>query len=262
MFKKPFKVSGSHSLSNKDKKKLREKLEKKQQYSKELADFILDDSNYDSDEELRVCKIAQSKCAYYQRGANPLLFCADGDKLNTHVPIEPSLYLMFQQTLLTMQSGAALAKAAYDSSGAVRVYLKQDVEKFLFRGADLMWPGIFHISTEEFKQNDVVVILARNTLISDYISTLGDDDNENGDSEGEEETKDDEAGRAPTSLRQCPNNHPLVYRLEAKERKNSGGAQAEGVNLICDGCKKSINSKYGYFSCDNECDFDLCSSCG
>merc|ERR1712226_753729 len=95
MFKKPFKVSGAHFLSNKDKKKLREKLEKKQKYSKQLVDYILDDSNFD-DEELEVCKIAQSKCAFYQRGGNPLLFCADGDKLNTHVPIEPSLYLMFQ----------------------------------------------------------------------------------------------------------------------------------------------------------------------
>ena len=95
--------------------------------------------------------------------------------------------------------------AAYDSSGAVRVYLKQGVEKFLFRGADLMWPGIFYVSTEEFKQHDVVVILARNTLISDYISTLGDYDENNEDEEDgdvgagktaddvmdEEETKDD-----------------------------------------------------------------------
>ena len=48
-----------------------------------------------------------------------------------------------------------------------------------------MWPGIFHISTEEFQQNDVVVILARNTLISDYISTLG-DNNENDGSDSEE----------------------------------------------------------------------------
>ena len=63
MFKKPFKVSGAHFLSNKDKKKLREKLEKKQKYSKQLVDYILDDSNFD-DEELEVCKIAQSKCAF------------------------------------------------------------------------------------------------------------------------------------------------------------------------------------------------------
>ena len=65
MFKKPFKVANSHSLSNKDKKKLREKLVKQQNYSAELADYIMDDSNYDADEELRVCKIAQSKCVLY-----------------------------------------------------------------------------------------------------------------------------------------------------------------------------------------------------
>ena len=206
MFKKPFKVSNSHSLSNKDKKKLREKLVQKQKYSAQLVDHILSDANYDSDDEFKVCKIAGSKCAYYQRGANPLLFCADGDKLTSHVPIEPSLYLVFQQMLLAEQNLIESAAAAYDTTGAVRVYLKQGVEKFLFRGAPLMWPGIFHISTEEFRQNDVVVILARNTLISDYISTLGDyDDNDENEADGddgagnpdaealnEEETKDDQ----------------------------------------------------------------------
>ena len=33
------------------------------------------------------------------------------------------------------------------------------------RGADLMWPGIFYVSPDKFKQNDMVVILAQNTLI-------------------------------------------------------------------------------------------------
>ena len=87
--------------------------------------------------------------------------------------------------LLARQSEEAFSIPPYDGCGAVRVYLKQGVEKFLFGGADLMWPGIFHISTEEFQQNDVVVILARNTLISDYISTLG-DKNENDGSDSEE----------------------------------------------------------------------------
>lgn len=132
--------------------------------------------------------------------------------------------------LLLRQSGTDATTAAYDSSGAVRVYLKQDVEKFLFRGADLMWPGIFHISTEEFKQNDVVVILARNTLISDYISTFGDEgeNQEDGGSkddgaekardgaEDEEGTRDESnaetAQVAPSTSRRCPNGHALVYR--------------------------------------------------
>ena len=95
MFKKPFKVSGSHSLSNKDKKKLREKLVNKQGYSAELAEYVLNDSNFGVDDELRVCKVANSKIAFYQRGANPLLYCSDGDKLNSPVPIEPTLYLLF-----------------------------------------------------------------------------------------------------------------------------------------------------------------------
>ena len=121
MFKKPFKVSGSHSLSNKDKKKLREKLVNKQGYSAALADYILNDANFGDDDELRVCKVANSKTAFYARGANPLLYCADGDKLKSEVPIEPTLYLLFQQRTLI---GPEVGLTTYDSAGAMRVYLK------------------------------------------------------------------------------------------------------------------------------------------
>ena len=169
MFKKPFKVSGSHSLSNKDKKKLREKLVNKQGYSTTLVDYILNDANFGDDDELRVCKVANSKIAFYQRGANPLLYCADGDKLKSEVPIEPTLYLLFLQRTVI---GPEVELTTYDSAGSLRVYLKQGVERFLMRGADLMWPGIFYVSPDNFKQYDSVIILARNTLISDYISTL------------------------------------------------------------------------------------------
>ena len=72
---------------------------------------------------------------------------------------------------------------SYDSAGAMRVYLKQGVERFLMRGADLMWPGIFYVSPDKFKQNDVVVIMARNTLIQDFISTLDTEQEEQADEE-------------------------------------------------------------------------------
>ena len=69
MFKKAFKVSNSHSVSNKDKKKVREKLVQKQGYSAALADYILNDENYDEDSsELRVNKIMGTRLAYYSRG--------------------------------------------------------------------------------------------------------------------------------------------------------------------------------------------------
>ena len=51
-------------------------------------------------------------------------------------------------------------------NGLLKVYIKQGVEEFLFNGADLMWPGIFSISTngadKEFKANQIAVIYAKN----------------------------------------------------------------------------------------------------
>ena len=52
--------------------------------------------------------------------------------------------------------------------------MKQNVERFLFNGADLMWPGVLSVSNREFKQNQVAVVYAHKALISNYISTLGD----------------------------------------------------------------------------------------
>ena len=49
MFKRPFKVSNQHSVSGKDKKKMREKLVQKQGYSSTLADYILNDDNFEED---------------------------------------------------------------------------------------------------------------------------------------------------------------------------------------------------------------------
>ena len=73
------------------------------------------------DDELRVCKVANSKIAFYQRGANPLLYCADGDKLKSEVPIEPTLYLLFLQRTVI---GPEVELTTYDSAGSLRVYLK------------------------------------------------------------------------------------------------------------------------------------------
>ena len=48
------------------------------------------------------------------------------------------------------------------------------MEKFLFNGADLMWPGVYSVSQHEFKTNQLAVIYAHKAHISAYISTLGD----------------------------------------------------------------------------------------
>ena len=198
MFKKPIKVSNEHAIKNKDVKKMREKLVTKQGFSEPLADKILKDENYPDDSmELKVAKLQGSKVAYYARGQNPLFFCSDGDKLTTNTPLEPTIYLLFQQTLL-QQSLTPGDKTEYDC-GAVRFYLKQNVEKFLFNGADLMWPGVLSVSSTEFKQNVVAVVYAHKSLVSAYISTLGDIEKAQK-GQQEEETKDDEEdGEGPQS---------------------------------------------------------------
>jgi predicted RNA-binding protein (TIGR00451 family) len=48
----------------------------------------------------------------------------------------------------------------------LRVFLKEGVEQFIFNGADLMWPGIKSLNTEDFRQYDVAVIYAKNALPS------------------------------------------------------------------------------------------------
>ena len=47
---------------------------------------------------------------------------------------------------------------------ALRVFLKEGVEQYIFNGADLMWPGIKSLNTEDFRQYDVAVIYAKNAI--------------------------------------------------------------------------------------------------
>jgi hypothetical protein len=98
IFKKPFKLQNAHSVSNKDKKKLKDRMVS---FGPEITSFVLDDksfaSNTDSttDKEAELCinKIVGSKVVIYQRGDTPYLFSPDGDKPGA--PLLPSLYLMF-----------------------------------------------------------------------------------------------------------------------------------------------------------------------
>ena len=55
---------------------------------------------------------------------------------------------------------------------AVNVYIKQQVETYLFRGADLMWPGVLTVSRTDFKANATAVVYAHKELVKRYISTL------------------------------------------------------------------------------------------
>jgi len=49
----------------------------------------------------------------------------------------PSLYMLFDLHVRGKENGF------------LKVYTKQGVEEFLFNGADLMWPGICHISAAD-----------------------------------------------------------------------------------------------------------------
>ena len=57
MFRKNAKASNAHTISNKDVKKIKEKLIVKQGYTEEMAAYVLKDDNHPDDHELKVAKI-------------------------------------------------------------------------------------------------------------------------------------------------------------------------------------------------------------
>ncbi|CDW79297.1 eukaryotic translation initiation factor 2d-like [Stylonychia lemnae] len=140
MFKKQVKIQNSHSVANKDKKKLKEQLVALR-YDVKAAEIFLDDKNYDNN-ELMMDKIQASKAVIYQRNKVPLMFTPDS-KLGYYFP---TIYLLFQ----------------LQEIGLMKCYLKAGVEQYIFNGADLMWPGIKAFDQESFKVNQLVVVYAKN----------------------------------------------------------------------------------------------------
>lgn len=61
----------------------------------------------------------------------------------------PTVYALFQQDLMERKESG---ESNFDCGG-IRIYLKLQVERFLMRGADLMWPGVLHVSSTEFPVN-------------------------------------------------------------------------------------------------------------
>jgi predicted ribosome-associated RNA-binding protein Tma20 len=121
MFKKKFKISTHHSLSSKDKKKLKEAMTKFQYEPSSLEQFF-DDSNYD-DEQLVIEKIQGQRSIIYSRAKIPLIYASDSKPGSI---LLPSLYVLFKQPELPI----------------VKILMKEGVERFIFNGADLMFPGI------------------------------------------------------------------------------------------------------------------------
>jgi predicted ribosome-associated RNA-binding protein Tma20 len=83
----------------------------------------------------------------YSRNEIPLLFNPEGAKPNT--TLFPSCYFLFQQLALAEQDDV------------LKIYLRPGVEGFIFNGADLMWPGVFAMNRDDFKQNELVQIYSR-----------------------------------------------------------------------------------------------------
>lgn len=95
-------------------------------------------------------KLQGSKTQLLTRGKTPLMFSVDSKQGGT--VYLPTVYLLFQ-------FGEKLS--------GLRIYLKEGVEQYIFNGADLMWPGIKSLNTEDFKQYDIAVIYAKNQTESE-----------------------------------------------------------------------------------------------
>jgi hypothetical protein len=82
MFKKRFKVSNSHPISNKDRKALKDLL-LKLEFEPDYINHFLTDKNFEAEfeneEDCQICmdKITGQRVVLYSRGSTPFLFTAD-----------------------------------------------------------------------------------------------------------------------------------------------------------------------------------------
>lgn len=100
-------------------------------------------------------KLAGSKAVIYNRGNTPYFFCLEPKQQ----PILPTMYSLYH---LTGESRPG--DTTNKSLLSLRIFLKEGVQSFIFKGADLMWPGIRHIESSkgftDFDQGQMVIIYA------------------------------------------------------------------------------------------------------
>jgi len=72
-------------------------------------------------------KIAGAKSVVYTRDGTPLLFSPD----HKQGVVMPSLYTLY---------------SSQNQMLPLRVVVKDGVQSFIFRGADLMWPGVAEVT--------------------------------------------------------------------------------------------------------------------
>jgi len=148
MFKKKVKVSQSHAISNKDRKGLKEQMVVKQQFDAKGVDKLLDG-------EIQCCKLQGLKAVLYQKDKAPLFFAMNSKPGTEVLPTGIKLCLSLVYALLECPNLVPN-----------KVFINLGVDDFVFKGADLMFPGIKSIEPPEFKQNQVAVIFSKNARIS------------------------------------------------------------------------------------------------
>ena len=70
-------------------------------------------------------------------------------------------------------------------------------------------------------------------------------------------------GELPEGLikgKTCGKMHALVYRTTTKSRSTSSGVSL-GVRISCDLCKKGLSVWEGYYTCQEDCNYDICKTC-
>lgn len=138
MFKKPFKISQKHNQAGKDRKKFKAILE--QQFNKEsIANMFSDIKN------LIISKIEKSKVTIISDEEDPLIVdtTSKGDYF-------PTIYLL----------------NLYPNMVNIMFVLKPGVEHFVYKGANLMWPGVGYVtSVESFHSEELVAIVTSQGFI-------------------------------------------------------------------------------------------------
>ena len=146
MFKKPFKISQKHNLNGKDFKKLKKDITG--YFDKEAVKGLFSEMK-----TLQVNKIEKCKVVIFKDSEDPLLV-----DLNSKGEYFPTIYAVFRFPLIV----------------PVIFKLKPGVESFLYKGANLMWPGVMAISTNKYRYDDLVAIVTYDGFCCAVGSTASD----------------------------------------------------------------------------------------
>ena len=131
MFKKRLKINAQHTISTKDRKKLKQELH--QQFDRDTVDKFFEYS-----EKLDQQKVEKSKIVIYSDESDPLLVDSTSNRDYFPTVYCMNLFPTFVKIVLELNSG---------------------VEKFLQKGAQLMWPGVVNFADlPDFKIDEVVGI--------------------------------------------------------------------------------------------------------